>query len=136
MTVASVALARCSGIEFETIHYNPQKFSSGEDFHITYYGQVSRTVDRDVNVHTTFYDKDRNVIHRGVSNWCELLEKYGGSCPMAVEDGFKVTFPFNFEADDAEEFITIEVKAVGTRGACYTYHEDKVLVEQDDDRLA
>ncbi|KAG0230124.1 hypothetical protein BGW42_001149 [Actinomortierella wolfii] len=125
--VASVVRARCEGINFDIIHYNPPSFTSGEELHATYYGQVTRKVDRDVNLHTTFMDKNRKIIHKDVSNWCATLERYGGHCPMEVEDGFKLTFKhkFNTKVDD---HIIIAVQAFGNRNACYAYNEDEIQV--------
>ncbi|KAG0246723.1 hypothetical protein B0O80DRAFT_485704 [Mortierella sp. GBAus27b] len=121
LTVSALAISGAAaqrfGIRFDQIHYNPQEFKSGEPISVTYYGQALKVIDRDVILRTNFYDKNGLRIHRSVVNWCAVLEKYKGECPMKREDGFKlsVTHTFSTSATDQIQIESIVEDGNGNR---------------------
>ncbi|KAF9168282.1 hypothetical protein DFQ26_000113 [Actinomortierella ambigua] len=129
---SSSAPAGCSGIEFTKVRYHPSRWVNNDDFDIIYTGKVTRKVDKDVNVHTIFYDKHNRKIYENYANWCKTLEDSDGECPMSSGDKFNITFPHLVDVDNVHDYITIETKAVGRSNACYGYHKGKVDVDEDD----
>ncbi|KAF9973781.1 hypothetical protein BGZ73_002969 [Actinomortierella ambigua] len=112
-TVASAS--RCTSIPMED-------FKSGQEFYVVFYGQVTREIGSDVNVHTYLYDKD-------VANWCKILVAHGGRCPMDPEDGFKLGVRHMVEAN-VEGPIKVVSEIVDGKGACVAVTEGSMPVVQ------
>ncbi|KAF8938564.1 hypothetical protein BGZ47_008522 [Haplosporangium gracile] len=132
LAVSTATALRCepvqNGIKFDIIHYNPPKFTSGQQIDVTYYGSVLRPVDRDVVLRTYFYDKDKKLINRGSVNLCAVIEKYQqGECPLAPEHGFKITVGHKFTTT-AKEHVFIETEVTDEEGTCLSDSENRVQV--------
>ncbi|KAF9168281.1 hypothetical protein DFQ26_000112 [Actinomortierella ambigua] len=117
------------GVTFDIIHYVPPEFTSGQEFYVFFYGQVWRTIDRDVVFRTYFYDSGHNLLHSDEANWCAILEAHKGTCPMKREDGFKIGVPHKFTADVDGE-ITVETEVVDGQNACLAVSTGTMRVVQ------